>query len=219
MLKSIIFLIITISTLKSCTFSQIKEQDEIPNIRLSLSTEKNTWKHGEPALVKVEIENLSKNMTTLSTSIYFTINDYARSKNSQTGANGPFWSPVSLTKHYDDKSDGCQNDLTKERVNNLGDTNLTAISPPTKSFILQNGEKKEFDVNLAATCWNHILSSVYPNQDIFSLIDERSTKSQDPKTYKVYFEVEFEVGRSEANGIKTPLVKRVKSNQIKIIID
>lgn len=203
MFKSTILFSLIILVSASYVFSQGSRGSKIPNLRLSLSAKEPLWETGKKAVVKIAVENLSDEIITFPDSIYFRITDGTRSE-AITTRERVFWSPARLTKTYEENKNGCEDDLGKELDTTIG-------FPPPQNFILQKGEKKEFNFNLAGTCWNHVLSSTYPNKDLFALAVLGK--------YKVYFEIGFNVETYETNGMEIPLSKSIKSNEIEIIIN
>jgi hypothetical protein len=183
--------------------SQTVPKNEILDVKLTLSIEKTNWFKDEKAVVKIAIENLSSNVVTLPTGITYFLTDGAISKD-VTMRNKFFWSPVSLSKTYDDKVKTCQNDLNKERVKG------GSIYPSSETIILKAGEKKEYNFNLVGMCWNHLISSIYPDKNIFTLA--KCGK------FKLYSEMSFSNGFIEMSGMKIPLSKSIKSNEIDVEI-
>jgi len=194
--------------------SQAQKKPGAPNLRLTLSMEKTIWLVYEPVPVKITVENLSGNKVQLPSSIYFKFDNRESESVRVTMSEGVFWSPVSLTKTYSKEVKGCEDDLIAERVEVLQDTNIVLISPPKDNLMLQKDEKKEFRFDLSKTCWNHSLSSIYPNGYLFSYVGAS-------RKYKVYFEMEFKVGSAKLAGSDTPinLNKRLKSNEVEIVFD
>jgi hypothetical protein len=201
------------------TFSagaKVQNLEEVPNLRLTLSIENTTWTKYEPVLVKITIENLSGNKVELPSSISFNLDNRTFASERVTMDNGVFWSPVSLTKTYGKDVAGCQSDLVENRVEVLKGTNIVSISPPKDSLMLTTGEKKEFSFDLTKTCWNHSISSVYPNSNLFSLVDTTpAAKHIGSNKYRVYFDMEFKAGT--VDGI--PRNKRPRSNEVEIVVN
>lgn len=217
MFKSI-SLVAAILTLSFSACAQMQEKKEAPNLRLTLTTEKTTWLRYKPAPVRITIENLSEAKVELPSSIYFRLDNRKSEDEPETTAEGVFLSPVRLTKTYGEDATGCQSDLTQDRVGVLKGTDIVLITPSTGSLILQKGEKKEFNFDLARTCWNHSISSIYPNRNLFPLVGAHSSRFNGTK-YKVYFEMGFDAGMSKINGIEMPLVHNLSSNKVEIEFD
>jgi hypothetical protein len=209
-----------ILALTFCAGSRTHEETAVPNLRLTLSSEKKIWARNKPALVKVTIENLSEGSVEIPPGIDFQIDGGGtRSAFGITRANPVFWSPVSLTKIYSRNAAGCQNDLTEDRVKTVQGTNIVEIHPAKGGLTLGRGEAKKFSFNLAGICWNHEILSDYPRIDLFTLIKEHSEEFKNPNTYKVYFEIGFDAGSTKINGMDTPLFKTIRSNEVEIEID
>lgn len=185
------------------TFSQAIQKNVIPEVKLTISFEKKVWVKDEPAIVKIAIENLSGNVITLPAGITYFLTDGATSKD-VTMRNKFFWSPVSFSKTYDDKVKPCQNDLNKEQVKRSG------IYPSSETISIISGEKKEYSFNLVGMCWNHLISSIYPDKNIFTLAKLGK--------FKLYSEMSFSNGFIEMSGMKIPLTKSIKSNEIDVEI-
>jgi hypothetical protein len=188
----------------NCTLSQTMPKNEIQEIKMTLSVEKNIWAKNEQAIVvKLSIENLSENTATLPAGVTYKLSD-GTTTNAMTMRNEVFWSPVSFSKNYDNQSQTCQNDLKKEQIKG------GSIYPSSETINLKSGEKKEYSFNLVGMCWNHVMSSVYPNKSIFSLA--KSGK------FILYSEISFSNGSIEMSGMKIPLSKSIKSNEIDVEI-
>ncbi len=213
MFKSI-SLAATLLLLPFSASAQMQEKKEIPNLRLTLTTEKTTWSQKETAPVKVTIESLSEHTAQVPATIYFRLDGRARGDERMTKREAVFWSPVTVTNTYAEKATTCQNNLTKDSIQPIKDTNLVMIHPPSNNLYLRKGEKREFSFNLAGMCWNHSMSSVYPDQNIFQLARPYFISA----SYKLYFELHFDGGMSEENGILTPITLNLKSNEVRVVI-
>lgn len=188
---------------------------ELPKVDFKLTVEKNVWKRSEPAIVKIVLENQddSKDFLTLPSGISF---EMAKSNGGPAGViESMFWSPVSLTKNYRAGGQGCRNDLSNDRVSYSNNSKIRVISPTNSVLKLLKKEEKEFTVDLNATCWELSGSSLYPSRMLFSVIDEYPSE----KMYKVYFEMEFRAGTGIHNGVKYPMTKHIKSNQVEITVN
>lgn len=215
----LIGLFIIILALALSIGAQIATERKIPNLRLMLAAEKTTWVAGQSALVRVKIENLTGHEVEVSSTIYFKLDNRKSVAEGPTMANGVFWSPVSLTKIYDKDATGCQNDLTQARVEVLKGTNIVSITPAKDTLLLRQDENKEFTFDLAGTCWNHSISSVYPNNNLFSLLREHTSRFTDTNKFKVYLEYHFQVVKLQPSETKTPVIHRLKSNEVEITIN
>lgn len=204
MFRIIFIVVLSILTFSLSGFSQAADQ-EVPYLNFMLSSEKTSWKQGEPAVVKAKIEYPGGRLEAVNVPQSISFKVESKKREFLTSKSKVFWSPVSLTKNYQEKASKCQNDLTEDRVKN------GSISPPANDFRLKKGESKEFIFNLAATCWNQVMLSDYPKRELFSLTGTGN--------YIIYFEMEFRAGQSVSPGILVPRHVRIKSNEIEIDIN
>lgn len=181
MVKLFSFSVLLILTLSFSALSQSVNKGSDSEIRSVLSTEKTVWDKNAPLIVKFSIENLSESAINISSSINFTLAD--KTADSRIGRDGVS-APVSLTKTYDEKVNDCQNDLTKERFTKNG-----GILPVARDFFLAKGEKKEFSFDLSKICWNRLISSVYPNQNLFTVIKSGKYKISFGKSNEIEIEI------------------------------
>src|ERR1700754_1307485 len=193
--------------------AQSRRKAKVPKLTLTLTVGETGWRYKEAAPVKIRIENASEGEAKIPSAVYFTADNRGRTGGSVTKSEGVFWSSVSLLKTYAASGELCQNDLSPGRVEKLHGTEIVTIFPPKEKLTLKKGEAKEFDFDLAATCWNHSIGSMYPNRNIFSLAADYGRK-----TYTVYFEMEFQVGKTEAGSLKVPTLEHLKSNAVEISI-
>ena len=194
--------------------AQSRQKPKVPKLTLTLTVEKTVWRYKEAAPVKIRIENASEDEAKIPSAVYFTADNRSETGGIVTKSEGVFWSPVSLRKTYAASAELCQDDLSPGRVEKFHGTDIVTIFPPKEKLTLKKGEAKEFDFDLAAMCWNHSIGSMYPNRSIFSLAADYRRK-----TYTVYFEMEFQVGATEAGGLKVPTLEHLKSNAVEISID
>jgi hypothetical protein len=206
---------VALPALSCAVGAQGLEKAKVPTLNLTLTAEKTSWRAGEAARVKIKIENASGGETEIPSTVYFTAdNRSVVGGSSVTMLDGVFWSPVSLLKSYDAPSARCRNDLSPDRVETLKGTNVVTIFPAKETLPLKKGEAKEFDFDLAGTCWGHSIAAFYPDDSLFSLAAKYKQK-----TYGLYFETEFDTGKTEVGGKSNPVVKDLKSNVVVITID
>lgn len=194
--------------------AQSRQKAKVPKLSLTLTVEKTVWRYKEAAPVKVRIENESEGEAKIPSAVYFTADNRSETGGIVTKREGVFWSPVSLRKTYAAGAELCQDDLSPGRVEKFNGTDIVTIFPPKEKLTLKKGEAKEFDFDLAAMCWNHSIGSMYPNRSIFSLAADYR-----PKTYSVYFEMEFQTGTTKTGNIKVPTLEHLKSNAVEISIE
>jgi hypothetical protein len=221
MVKSIIFSALLFFSLSCSAVSPDGEMvNNIPNVKnnkvqsvtnskpsevkLTLSTEKKVWNKTEPLIVKFSFENLSEDSVKLSAGIGFLLTDIT-SDSKTRGID--FISPVSLTKVYDEKINGCQDDLTPDRFNETG-----GIISSKQTLNLEKGEKKEFSFDLNKICWNEMRSSVYANQNLSSLVK--------PGKYALYFRTAFDTGKiiDTPDNYNASTIRSTETNKIEIEI-
>jgi hypothetical protein len=190
---------------------------ELPNISLMLEVENPTWRSSGPAVTTLTIQNndTKKEFLVLSPGIVFEFAE--RTIVGPSMRDAVFWSPVSLTKTYEGDKTGCQSDLTKDRESYLKDSKIRVIKPSTYEIKLLKSEKKEFIIDLNTTCWQHAISSIYPNQLLFSMIGKYPPFSG--KKYKLHYKMYFRSGSVRHEGVEIPLSKNIRSNEVEITVN
>jgi hypothetical protein len=165
--------------LTGVAFSQPADKSEAQKIKMTLEAEKNIWGKNSPSMVRITIENPSESAVTFTSSVLLML--VAKTPDGRIDRDS-FSAPLSLTKAYAEKTDVCQNDLTAERV-----VNGSILGPG--SIVLAKGEVRELSFDLAKLCWNRLISSVYPNQNLFPLVKAGKYQLSFGKSNKVEIEV------------------------------
>lgn len=215
--RFILVLILLVLNCAGTSFAQTADKPfELPKLDLSLTVEKTLWKSSEPAVVKVIIENkeTSKDFLILPSDISFRLAE--REIDDVTMSDAVFWSPVSLTKTYEAGRRGCQDNLTNDQVSYSNNSKIRVISPSADKSKLLKNEKKEFTFDLNKLCWGHAISSMYPSQPLFTMIDEYRSSTE---KYKVYFQMRFAAGMGVHNGVRYPMSKEMRSNEVEITVN
>lgn len=214
-MRKLLTVIVASLALSCAAVARERGVEKVPKLKLSLTAEKTSWRSGEDARVKVRIENASEGEASIPSVVNFTADNRSEVGGGLvTMGDGVFWSPVSLLKSYFARAGRCQNDLSPDRVETLKGTNIVSIRPAGERLTLKKGEVKEFDFDLAETCWGHSIAAFYPNGSLFSLAAKYGRK-----TYGVYFQMRFQTGTTKAGGLKVPTVEHLKSNAVEISID
>jgi hypothetical protein len=175
---------------------------EPSEVKLTFSAEKREWKPNEPFMVKFSFENLSDDAVKL-----YSVVGLMFARIGKKGKDIELSSGFSLTKEYDEKAVGCQNDLTPDRYNEKG-----AIIASKQTVLLEKGVKKEFSFDLNKTCWKETKSSVWANRELSSLV--KSGK------YELYLESSFVKGKMTElpAGYDRNTVKSLQTDKLEIEI-
>ncbi len=188
-------------------FSMVYGQG-LPDIELTISSERTNWTKGAPAVVNIKIKNLSNERTEITSSLRFYLDDETSGKQGPTMKNGAYYVPFSFTKKYLSNAKHCQRDLDETNVIREG-PKVTMFRDMTDVYL--NGiEIKEFQVDLAGLCWAHQISSLYPMGNLFS--------EAKPGSSMLYFSIRFVTGMEEHAGTRIPISNAVESNRLRISI-
>ena len=203
-------LLFALCALATAAGAQEREYAVAPNLKLTLSAVKTAWRPGEPAPVRIRVENATGERFEIPSTVSFKADNRANDGVMATMSHGVFWSPVSLTKSYGDGRNGCQDDLTPGRVETL-QGKVRVIHPARDKIFLEKGEAKEFSFDLSATCWGHSIGAYHPSRNIFE-VAERYTKH----SYRVYFQMQFPMRLADPVA---PRYHQLKSNEVEVTIN
>jgi hypothetical protein len=203
-------LLFALCTLATAAGAQEREYAAAPNLKLTLSVAKNAWRPGEPAAVRMKVENATGERFEIPSTISFKADNRANDGVRVTMSHGVFWSPVSLNKTYGGRPSGCQDDLAPGRVETVSGK-VRIIHPARDKIVLEKGEAKEFSFDLAGTCWGHSLGSYYPSLNLFEVAERYTNNS-----YRVYFQMQFPMRLADPVA---PRYHQLKSNAVEVTID
>ena len=203
-------LLFALCTLATASGAQEREYAVAPNLKLTLLVVKTAWRPGEPAPVRMRVENATGERFEIPSTVSFKADNRANDDGRETMRHGIFWSPVSLTKSYGGSPNGCQDDLAPGRVETLKGK-VRIIHPARDKIVLEKGEAKEFSFDLVGTCWGHSLGAYYPSLNIFEVAERYTTNS-----YRIYFQMHF---RMKTADPKDPRYHQLKSNEVEVTIN
>ncbi|HKG12816.1 MAG TPA: hypothetical protein VKB12_05735 [Pyrinomonadaceae bacterium] len=202
---------VALTALAGVAGAQEREYAEPPELKLTQTVEKTFWRAGEPAHVRVRIENASGGSIEIPSNVSFMADNRSREDGWATTSHGVFWSPVSLTKTYSVRGSQCQNDLTPDRVKTPKGGKVVEIHPAKDKLTLGKGEAKEFSFDLAGTCWGHSIQAFYPDSTIFEAAGRYKSNS-----YRVYFLMQFRMRTGDPKDVRN---HQLKSNAVEVTIN
>lgn len=139
-----------------------------PPFAVTISTSTPDITNGRHNQVTIVISNQTNVTLSLSSRGDFWLIDTDAKSGTRLDAN--FYAPVSFVKPYETDLKPCQDDLTPERVTTSRHGQVLSIRPPKAVVVFAPGEGRTFRFDLTQVCWNHRISSVYPNRELFELL-------------------------------------------------